>query len=105
MLRFTDLGKFVFSRRDTKRIREYDGTHYRRGSVDTRLGGIWAGYLVQMYVLGKADEGWQVYADTCGDGGEFYVPQVESMKKMLRDFGYICLIQEVGLLFSLASER
>ncbi len=52
-------------------------------------GFIWAGYMAQMYVLGKADEGWQVYADTCSDSGEFYESQVESVKKTLRDFRYI----------------
>ncbi len=52
-------------------------------------GFLWAGYLAQMYVLGKADEGWQIYADTCGDSGEFYESQVEYVENVLRDFGYI----------------
>ncbi len=52
-------------------------------------GFIWAGYLAQMHVLGKAGEGWGIYTETCGDSGEFYEAQVALVEDVLREFGYL----------------
>ena len=50
---------------------------------------LWGCYLVQMYVLGKGNQGWQAFADSCGDDGDFYERQVERIETALREFGYI----------------